>query len=104
MENHYIIGITNLSIDKRFPVLDRKRIRVIKIWNFEKGRDAVIYERDILVEFERFKYHGPNVLVGEGNTELFSKDVLNLDDGTEVNLHEDLPIFSRRQKEFHFKK
>ena len=32
----------------------------------------------------------------------FVKDILNLDNGNEVNLHDDLPMFCLRQKEFNF--
>jgi Zn finger protein HypA/HybF involved in hydrogenase expression len=98
----YKIGITNLSVEKRFPVLDRKRMRIVKLWRFECGAEAAKLERDILTEFKEFKYKGVNVLIGAGNAELFKKDVLNLDDGTDINLHDDLPIFSRRQKDFNF--
>ena len=98
----YKIGITNLSVEKRFPVLDRAKIRIIKLWRFESGGEAAKFERDILTEFKQFKYKGLNVLVGAGNAELFTKDVLSLDDGTDINLHDDLPIFSRRQKDFNF--
>ena len=75
----YKIGITNLSIDQRFPAAGRKRIRVVRLWYFEMGGEAASREREILSEFERFKYKGPRVLVGAGNSELFSIDVLDID-------------------------
>jgi len=78
-ETLYKIGITNLTIKQRFPNEDLKRIRVVKIWNFEDGKDAANKEREILKKYSRFRYNGENVLVGAGNTELFSTDVLNLD-------------------------
>ena len=89
-------------MEKRFPVLDRQRMRIVKLWRFECGAEAVKIERDILTEFKEFKYKGVNVLIGAGNAELFKKDVLNLDDGTYINLHDDLPIFNPRQKYFNF--
>lgn len=98
----YKIGITHLSVDKRFPMADRKRIRVVRIWHFDKGGEAASREREILNEFERFKYNGPRVLVGAANAEIFSRDVLGLDDGTDSNLAEDLPIFRKMQGEFNF--
>ena len=98
----YKIGITNLSVEKRFPVIDRKKIRIVKLWRFEWGAEAAKLESDILTEFRQFKYKGPNVLSRVANAEIFTKDILNLDKGTEINLHDDLPIFSRKQKEFNF--
>ncbi len=75
----YKIGITNLSIRDRFPTLDRARIRAVKTWQFEIGRIAAEREAEILSQFCRDRYFGPNVLVGAGNTELFVRDVLGLD-------------------------
>ena len=96
----YKIGITNLSVEKRFPAADRARIRIVKSWHFGSGKKASDLEREILIEFEQFKYRGPKVLVGAGNEELFSEDVLNLDKGNEADLAADLPLFSRRQINF----
>ena len=98
----YKIGITNLTVEKRFPVIDRKKIRIVKLWRFEWGGEAAKLERDILKEFHEFKYKGPTILISAANAEIFTKDILNLDNGTEINLHDDLPIFSRKQKEFNF--
>lgn len=75
----YKIGITNLSIERRFPKLDRARIRVVKIWRFEIGQHAAEREAKIISQFTRYRYYGPTILVGSGNTELFTKDILNLD-------------------------
>ncbi len=75
----YKIGITNLSIERRFPTLDRARIRIVKIWRFVLGRDAAEREAEILSQFASNRYYGPDVLVGAGNTELFTHDILGLD-------------------------
>lgn len=75
----YKIGITNLSIERRFPTIDRARIRVVKIWRFDIGRYAAEREADIISQFARHRYYGPDILVGSGNTELFTKDILGLD-------------------------
>ena len=98
----YKIGITNHSVEKRFPVKDRARIRILKLWRFQLGKEAAKLEKEILTEFNQFKYKGSNLVIRRGNTELFTKDILNLDNGTEINLHDDLPIFRRRQKDFNF--
>jgi hypothetical protein len=96
-QNLYKIGITNLSVEKRFPTADRARIRIVKLWHFDLGRKAADLEREILIEFEPYKYWGPKVLVGAGNDELFTDDVLNLDSGNDEGLTSDLPLFRRRQ-------
>jgi len=75
----YKIGITNLTIERRFPRLDRARIRVVKRWVFEVGGDAARREAEILGHFAADRYFGPDVLVGSGNTELFTRDILGLD-------------------------
>jgi hypothetical protein len=75
----YKIGITNLSIDRRFPSADRARIRIIKTWRFAVGRVAALREAEILSQFAKGRYYGPDMLEGGGNTELFTHDVLKLD-------------------------
>jgi len=77
----YKIGITNLSIEKRFRGRDLARIRVIKVWRFDVGLDAAEREAEILNQFAKDRYYGPRLLVGAGNTELFTRDVLGLDTG-----------------------
>lgn len=75
----YKIGITNLSIIRRFPTQDLARIRIVKLWRFDVGLLAAAREAEILSQFARYRYCGPAILVGAGNTELFTHDVLGLD-------------------------
>jgi hypothetical protein len=75
----YKIGITNLTVKKRFPASDLARIRLIKTWAFEKGSEAAERELEVLREFMDDRYAGDDVLIGAGNTELFVRDVLGLD-------------------------
>lgn len=77
----YKIGITNLSIKRRFLSVERARIRIIKIWPFTVGRHAAVGETEILRKFKTDRYYGPDILVN-GNTELFTRDVLDLDKKT----------------------
>jgi hypothetical protein len=77
----YKVGITNLSLKRRFPTIDRTRIRIVKTWQFEVGCDAAKREAEILRRFARDQYYGTDILVGAGNTELFTHDVLGLDKG-----------------------
>ena len=75
----YKIGITNLTLKKRFPTVDLDRIRVIKTWLFDKGSEAADRELAVLREFMDDRYVGDDILKGAGNTELFVRDVLGLD-------------------------
>lgn len=75
----YKIGITNLSVKKRYSSVDLARIRLIKTWHFKVGQEAFTREQKILDEFEKYLYKGVDVLDRSGNTELFTKDVLELD-------------------------
>ena len=78
-DTRYKIGITNLSVERRFPTLDLARIRIVKTWQFAIGHDAAEREAEILSQFSGGRYYGPDILVGAGNTELFTHDVLGLD-------------------------
>lgn len=80
-DTRYKIGITNLSVKRRFPTVDLARMRIVKTWQFEVGRDAAEREAEILSQFAGDRYYGSDILVGAGNTELFTHDVLGLDKG-----------------------
>jgi hypothetical protein len=75
----YKIGITNVSVETRFPPQDLDRIRVIETWRFPVGRIAAEREVEILIQYAKYRYVGPDILAGAGNTELFTHDVLRLD-------------------------
>lgn len=73
----YKIGITNRTVEKRFyDELDK--IKVLKIWDYPIGIDAYKTEQFFLKKFSAYKYTGPDLL-SSGNTELFNKDILELD-------------------------
>ena len=78
-DTRYKIGITNLSVEERFAAADLARIRVVKIWRFAVGRVAAERESEILYQFAGDRYYGPRLLVGAGNSELFTHDILGLD-------------------------
>lgn len=79
-DTRYKIGITNTSVDCRFRGTDLARIRIIKTWRFAVGRVAAEREAEILYQYAGDRYYGPDILLGGGNTELFTHDVLGLDD------------------------
>jgi ribosomal protein L37AE/L43A len=76
---YYKIGITNRSINERFNAKDLKKIKVIKIWNYNLGVDAFLKEQQILNLYKEHQYTGGKILTSGGNTEIFIFDILNLD-------------------------
>jgi hypothetical protein len=78
----YKIGITNLTVWERYPYSgDQDRITILKEWRYGDGADAAVHEKQVLCECDAFRYSGPPVLQGVGVTEVFTCDVLGLDDG-----------------------
>ena len=75
----YKIGITNRTVDERFKIQDLQKITVVSSWEYQNGSDALAKEKEILNIYKEFKYVGEPIL-DSGNTELFIKDVLQLDD------------------------
>jgi len=75
----YKIGVTNLSIKQRYHKSDLDKITVIKIWNYELGKNAFRAEQSIIKEFSYARWDGDNLLARGGNTELFKFDILGLD-------------------------
>lgn len=76
---YYKIGITNRSVKERFFKVDLERITVISEVHYENGIDALNEERRILDSYRTHRYKGEPILTSGGNTELFVKDVLELD-------------------------
>jgi hypothetical protein len=73
----YKIGITNRTIKKRFHK-EPKPYKIIHQEFFSNGQDARNKEAEILAKYKKHKYHGEPFL-RDGNTELFTVDVLGLD-------------------------
>jgi len=74
----YKIGITNNTVEERYTSKDLAKITVINIVNYNHGADAYKAEQRVLEKYKKYKYKGEPLLYS-GNTELFCKDVLNLD-------------------------
>lgn len=75
---YWKVGITNLGVTSRFKPCDLKKITVLYSYRFENGKDARAAETNILKMFKEYRAKGVNVL-RVGNTELFTKDVLQMD-------------------------
>lgn len=79
----YKIGITNLSVRKRYPdSSDWARITILREWSYEVGAEAAAHEKRVLKEHLDSRYSGPRVLSRVGVTEVFNCDVLELDGST----------------------
>ena len=77
----YKIGVTNNTIDQRFNLKDLSIIEVLNTSDYIVGEGAYTEEQRILREFKKYRYTGPKILASNGNTELFTRDVLELDKG-----------------------
>lgn len=74
----YKIGVTNGSVAHRFRS-EKAVITEIMVWEHKIGRAALAQERELLMEYADHNYIGKAVLNSNGNTELFTKDILGLD-------------------------
>jgi hypothetical protein len=77
----YKIGITNSLIEKRIQTMkacNSWKHTILQELYFENGSEALNMETKILSDFKEFKYKGEKIMKN-GNTELFTKDILNLD-------------------------
>lgn len=74
----YKIGITNGTINTRFSAKELNKIEVISLIEYVRGQEAYEEEQKILQQYKNQRYIGACVLES-GNTELFTKDVLGLD-------------------------
>lgn len=77
----YKIGITNSTAKRRLvtmAVYSGWKSTIIREFHFKNGRQAFEYEQMCHTKFKEFQYLGENIM-DNGNTELFTKDVLELD-------------------------
>ena len=76
---YYKIGITNRTTSKRFQD-ERTPYTVIKETHYTLGKNAYDQEQEILKKFNKHRYKGRPFLTSRGDTELFIRDVLYVDD------------------------
>jgi hypothetical protein len=73
----YKIGITNHSVEKRYSQ-EPRHYKILMEKHFLIGSLAKDEESKILKKYKKYRYDDTDVLMS-GNSELFTKDVLNLD-------------------------
>lgn len=74
---YWKIGITNRSVKERFKG-DLNKITILYFHTFDLGSQAALCEKNILNMFKAYKAENVSILKS-GNTELFTKDVLQMD-------------------------
>lgn len=74
----YKVGITNRSVEERFSNTDLGKIKVLFTVEYLEGVHTLNEETRIKKEYTEFKYVG-SALLKDGNTELFTKDILRKD-------------------------
>lgn len=70
----YKIGITNLSVNERFNLIDLNKIEILSQNYYQDGKIAYKHEQKILKAYKQYRYIGKNILQS-GNTELFTEDI-----------------------------
>ena len=75
----YKIGITNRTVRQRY-YYETRGITVLRTWEYLLGSLALDHEHRVLKAHKKHRYKGRRVFNHIGNTELFTKDVLGLDD------------------------
>ena len=81
---YWKIGITNRTVEERFKS-DMDKITILKTWPYEKMKDGWDREKEILKQYSKYRNrrNDDKPLNYEGNTELFTRDVLGLDNYSE---------------------
>ncbi len=72
------IGITNKTIEYRYTKTEQQMFKILKIWEFKDGKDALKKEREIILKYNNFKYMGKPIFAS-GNSEIFIKNILNIE-------------------------
>ncbi|MGE0483475.1 MAG: hypothetical protein AB7Q81_05020 [Gammaproteobacteria bacterium] len=73
------IGVTSNDLNARFCRADRRRLVLLRQWEYADREEAEAIERAVLKEYAADIYEGSRVLQSGGDSELFTRDVLKLD-------------------------
>lgn len=80
----YKIGITNKTVEERYTLDELAIIKCLFIRHYPIGKDARLKEKQILTKFKSLK--SSKSLLKSGNTELFTEDVLKMENQC-LNFH-----------------
>lgn len=78
-KTYYKIGVTNKDPAKRFNNCPGLKVKILLLEYFDRGANALFKEQKILETYKEFNVKDKDFLPQGGYTELFVKDVLNLD-------------------------
>ncbi len=76
----YKIGITIYDVETRYKD-EKVDYEIIKTWSYKTGKKAYKKEQKILRKYRKYRYYGEKIFKKSGNTEVFTHDVLGLDNG-----------------------
>ncbi|MDD4242778.1 MAG: hypothetical protein PHG08_00565 [Bacilli bacterium] len=99
--NLYKIGVTNRSTPERLWGLilnNGVNFEILSEQYFQNGQDALDLERKIKQENKKFRYNGEPVLQN-GNTELFIKDILGVDNQPKILYNSTSKIINKESAE-----
>lgn len=75
----YKIGVTNRTVKERYALKrDRRKIKIIKIWEYPLGYEARRMEQEIINLHKEKLYQGEPPLDEVGVAEIFTEDILRL--------------------------
>ncbi len=77
-EEYYKIGVTNRTTELRYGKTKMKKIRIVKEWNYNIGREAHTEEQRIVNEFRKHLVK-VNPIEDTKSREIFNHDILQLD-------------------------
>lgn len=81
----YMVGITNLSFEKRYHLRDREHMTLLGLRHFTCGRDALAFETKVKQRHAGLVAKEPSPLESKGSrrksSEIFHSDILRLDLG-----------------------
>lgn len=75
---YYKVGVTNRTVQERFCSSELEKITILKTWNHKKGKTSLKKEQITLKKYSKYRYAGRAKILKSGTTEIFTKDVLNL--------------------------
>lgn len=78
-KSYYKLGITNRDVYTRFNRDKDKKITILYECNYSLGIQAKLEEQRLFEKFKEDRKHVHGFLNSGGNSELFEKDILNLD-------------------------
>lgn len=79
ISNVWKIGVTSIPFNRRYKGVDLANISELRTWEFSTGKEAYLYEQDIITKYSKYSYSGLTPFTGgTGTTECFTEDIYKL--------------------------